>query len=112
MLKGKLKDDAPTKETTAVSVEENCPAESKSEPNPVQKKRRGRPPRLTGKGTKPVQTPVSLPLNNKTKQPKESTNGVDLQEDLMKDISPEKALQYNIILDDINRKWATVSWRI
>jgi len=80
------------------------------------KKRRGRPPRLTNttKVVKVSKPTVSLPLNNKVKQPKEPNPASigDYHEDLMKGITPEKALQCTTILADINRKWVTVSWRI
>lgn len=97
------------------------------EPKP--KKRRGRPPGITGSRSKPNQgykmTSSSVP-SGKTR--KASGNGSgngnenpdspnsDIAHEIedkaiIASITPEKALQYHIVLQDINSKICRVSWR-
>lgn len=104
------------------SFDESVPAvarESKSD-GPEPKKRRGRPPGITGK--KQVAGRVRIQINTKKSasngRPQLNPNEVkdtktpEDYDDIMKDITPEKALQYNIVLQEINRKWIQVGWKI
>jgi len=114
LLKGKPKgEEARSKEKDRRSSSDEAPTqkEPKSEPAPPPqvKKRRGRPPRLTttkGQAAKGKAAPAPL-----TSQPKLRETSTEAFDDFV-GITPEKALQFNIILGDINRKWVTVGWRV
>jgi len=113
-LKGKAEEIETKESETPPCLVESLQKETQSEPLPLPKKRRGRPPRLTTKAPNVAPVPVAVPINNIVKPVKEVSDGGGdaVGEDDMTDITPEKALQYNTILQDINRKWATISWRI
>jgi hypothetical protein len=97
--------------------------ESKSD-GPEPKKRRGRPPGLTGKKQQ-VPGRARIQINNKARagsngRQQLNPNSAEKDakapnedfDDIMKDITPEKALQYNIVLQEINRKWMQVGWKM
>ncbi|CAG7818354.1 unnamed protein product [Allacma fusca] len=89
------------------------------EPLP-KKRKRGRPPGITGK--KPTNA-GRIAIHNKTVNSVKISNHnpaaagdekdlIDKDEDIMADITPEKALQYNIVLNEINRKWVSANWKV
>lgn len=94
------------------------------EPEP-KKRRRGRPPGIgvkkpTNAGRIAIHTKSSsnsykvASNHNVNDCPDEDGKNLDnmKDEDIMSDITPEKALQYNIVLDEINRKWINASWKV
>lgn len=84
------------------------------------KKRRGRPPGITG-SRKPGQG-VKITTGGTTSRPRKPSGNLEKGPEspssweiadiaLLQGVSAEKALQYNIVLQDINAKIPRVSWR-
>jgi hypothetical protein len=84
---------------------------------PVIKRRRGRPPGITGRkpnqGYKIHNNDNSAPSRVSQMIANVEDNSDELlgHKEIMDGISAEKALQYNIVLQDINQKICRVSWK-
>lgn len=118
-------DESPVKSPPSTSVQNRTDKSSKQLSKPgeplAKKKRRGRPPGITGR--KPNQgykihnhaAANAKKTANLKGEPGQSTaqeedNRMQEEEDIMAGITAEKALQYNIVLQDINRKIKKASW--